>query len=253
MPLRPASILSPHFGNRLSYGFLDLLRRLVTKRPTSPLQNLMFLCPSRIHFSHASYRVRTAATMAPAVPTTLSTTTSNRPIIHTPSFATPAFVAQCFSVRSNSSRRSHLVSGGSWTGVVVIPCLPSWRSRCALWRIHVPPAQSYRLIMSARRRSFSFSPAEEGWSLPRTRSGDESVATSGTHANPAATRDTRGARRIASPGGEGWGEGFSLPASIPNHAALPPFLHIPLIHYDPERNRLLRPRRPHRHNRSHGQ
>ena len=46
LPLRPASILSPHFRDRLRYGFLDLLRCLVTKRSAEPLQNLKVHAPA---------------------------------------------------------------------------------------------------------------------------------------------------------------------------------------------------------------
>ena len=87
------SILGSHFGDRLSYGFLNLFRALASKRPPEALQNRKVPLPLRIHFSHATYGVSTAATMAPAVPTTLSTTTSSRPTIHVLRFATSAFVA----------------------------------------------------------------------------------------------------------------------------------------------------------------
>ena len=91
--LDPASILSPHIGDRLSYRFLDPLRRLDTKRQTEPLQNLKVPLPSRIHVSHATYRVRTAATSAPAVPTKFSTATSKMPTIQILRLAKSALVA----------------------------------------------------------------------------------------------------------------------------------------------------------------
>ena len=93
LPLRPTSILRPHLSDRLSYRFLNLLRRLVTKRPPEPLQNLEVSLPLLIHFGHVSYPVKTAATIAPAVPSTFRTTTSNSPTIHVLRFATSAFVA----------------------------------------------------------------------------------------------------------------------------------------------------------------
>ena len=102
MTLRLASILGPHFGDRLSYGFLNLFRGLVSKRPPEALQNRRVPLPPRIHFSHATYLVRTVASLgaatyqqaiAPAVPSTFRTTTSNSPTIHVLRFATSAFVA----------------------------------------------------------------------------------------------------------------------------------------------------------------
>ena len=89
----PQSILSSHFSDRLSYGFLDLLRRLITKRPTEPLQNLKVPLSPRIQLSHATYRVKTTAKMAPAVPTTFSTATSKIPTIQVLRFAKSALVA----------------------------------------------------------------------------------------------------------------------------------------------------------------
>ena len=93
MTLRLASILGPHLGDRLSYGFLNLFRGLVSKRPPEALQNRKVPLPPRIYFSHATYLVRTVATIAPAVPSTFRTTTSNSPTIHVLRFATSAFVA----------------------------------------------------------------------------------------------------------------------------------------------------------------
>ena len=93
MPFRPASILGSHFGDRLSYGFLDLLGRLVTKRQSEPLQNLKATLPPRIQLSHATYPVRRAATIAPTVPTTFSTATSKIPTIQVLTFAKSALVA----------------------------------------------------------------------------------------------------------------------------------------------------------------
>ena len=93
LTLRPASILGSHFGDRLSYGFLDLLRCLVTKRLTEPLQNLKVPLPPRIQLSHATYPVRTAATIALTVPTTFSTATSKIPTIQVLRFAKSALVA----------------------------------------------------------------------------------------------------------------------------------------------------------------
>ena len=93
LPLRPASILSPHFRDRLRYGFLDLLRCLVTKRPAEALRNLKATLPPRIQLSHATYPVRTAATIALTVPTTFSTATSKIPTIQVLRFAKSALVA----------------------------------------------------------------------------------------------------------------------------------------------------------------
>ena len=88
-----ASILSPHFSDRLSYGLLDLLRCLVTKRSTEPLQNLRVSLPPRIQLSHATYPVRTAATIALTVPTKFSTATSKIATIQDLRFAKSAVVA----------------------------------------------------------------------------------------------------------------------------------------------------------------
>ncbi len=93
LTLRPASILSPHFRDRLRYGFLDLLRRLVTKRSAKALRNLKATLPPRIQLSHATYPVRTAATIALTVPTTSSTATSKIPTIQVLRFAKSALVA----------------------------------------------------------------------------------------------------------------------------------------------------------------
>ena len=93
MTLRPASTLGPHFGDRLSYGFIDLLRCLVTKRPAEPLQNLKATRPPCIQLSHATYPVGTAAAIALTVPTTFSTATSKIPTIRVLRFAKSALVA----------------------------------------------------------------------------------------------------------------------------------------------------------------
>ena len=111
----PRRAISPHFGYRRSHSFLGLLHPLVTNRPPEALQNLVSLRPSRIPFGHASYRVRTTATITPAVPTRFTTATSRVPTIHVLRFAESALVAKFRTTSSRipscTSRNSTRVSG----------------------------------------------------------------------------------------------------------------------------------------------
>ncbi len=53
--LRPASILGSHVGDRLSYGFLELLRCLVAKRSAESLENLKVLLSLCVQLSQPLY------------------------------------------------------------------------------------------------------------------------------------------------------------------------------------------------------
>jgi len=53
--LHPASILGSHFGDRLSYGFLNLLGSLITKRSAKALKNLEVLIPLCIQLRQPFY------------------------------------------------------------------------------------------------------------------------------------------------------------------------------------------------------
>ena len=93
--------------------------------------------------------------MAPAVPTTLSTTTSETPTTHALRFATSALVAHCRNNspprRSNSSRNSARVSAGPPAFEPAIWTIPlSRRDYRAHSTIPMPPEQLFALMLSQR-------------------------------------------------------------------------------------------------------